>query len=101
MLNSGITKQLENVRCGLSSFTSTLEDVEEVKSSYHDMTESLSCVPNLVDKLSELQKESKHYAQLKVARKNIDQILKLPENVAKANQCINDGHLLQVSYLYR
>lgn len=98
MLNSGITKQLEDVRCGLLSFTPTLEDIEEVKSEYHGMSENLSCVSDLVKSLSELQEESKQYAELKIAMKNIDQILKLPENVAKANQFIDDGQLLQASY---
>ena len=90
MLNSGITKQLENVKCGLNSFTPTLEDIEEVKVNYNGMSENLASVPDLVERLSELQQEAKQYAKLKIAMKNINQILKLPENVAKANKCLDE-----------
>ena len=99
MLNSAITKQLEGVRKGLNSFTVSLEDITEVKSNYNEMNMSLVGVPDLVQNLREIQEENKNFNQLKIAMKNINHIIKLPDNVKKATEYIDDGKLFMVGFV--
>ena len=95
MFHSAMTTQLENVKHGLDAFIPALENVEEVKETYSEISSTLETVPELVQRLSELQEESKKYAQLKVAMQNINQIINLQENVKKANSLIDEEKLLE------
>ena len=97
MLHTAITKQLEGVRTGLESFQSTHEDIQEVKESYDDMAVNLKNVPDLVGRLHELQEENKKFKELKIAMRNLSQIVKIRESVDKTNQAIEAEHFLLVN----
>ena len=97
MLQSAITKQLEGVRTGLESFKSTHEDIEEVKMNYDDMALNLMHVPDLVGRLHELQEENKKFTELKIAMKNLSQIVKIRETVDKTKQAIEAEQFLLVN----
>ena len=99
MLNSAITKQLEGVRKGLTNFTVSLDNITEVKTNYDEMNTSLVSVPDLVQNLREIQEENKNFTQLKIAMKNINHIIKLPDNVKKASEYIDDGKLFMVGLI--
>lgn len=96
MLHSAITKQLEGVRTGLESFHSTHEDIQEVKVNYNDMAVNLKNVPDLVGRLHELQEENKKFKELKIAMRNLSQIVKIRESVDKTKQAIEAEHFLLV-----
>ena len=96
MLHSAITKQLEGVKTGLESFKSTHDDIQEVKLNYEEMAVNLKNVPDLVGKLHELQEENKKFTQLKIAMKNLTQIVKIKETVDKTKQDIEDEQFLLV-----
>ena len=96
MLHSAITKQLEGVKTGLESFKSTHDDIQEVKLNYEEMAVNLKNVPDLVGKLHELQEENKKFTQLKIAMKNLTQIVKIKETVDKTKQAIEDEQFLLV-----
>lgn len=96
MLHSAITKQLEGVKTGLESFKSTHDDIQEVKLNYEEMAVNLKNVPDLVGKLHELQEENKKFTELKIAMKNLSQIVKIKETVDKTKQAIEDGQFLLV-----
>ena len=97
MLQSAITKQLEGVRTGLESFKSTREDIQEVKMNYDDMALNLKNVPDLVVRLHELQEENKKFTELKIAMKNLSQIVKIRETVDKTKQAIEAEQFLVVN----
>ena len=101
MLNSAITKQLEDVRIGLESFDSTHNDIEEVKVNYNDMAASLKSVPKLVGNLHEMQEENKKFTELKVAMRNLSQIVKIKETVDKTKQAIEDEKFLLVQSFFK
>ena len=96
MLHSAITKQLEGVKTGLESFKSTHDDIQEVKLNYEEMADNLKNVPDLVGKLHELQEENKKFTELKIAMKNLSQIVKIKETVDKTKQAIEDEQFLLV-----
>ena len=97
MLQSAITKQLEGVRTGLESFKATREDIQEVKMNYDDMALNLKNVPDLVVRLHELQEENKKFTELKIAMKNLSQIVKIRETVDKTKQAIEAEQFLVVN----
>ena len=96
MLHSAITKQLEGVRTGLESFQSTHEDIQEVKVNYDEMAVNLKNVPDLVGRLHELQEENKKFKELKIAMRNLSQIVKIRESVDKTKQAIEAENFLLV-----
>ena len=96
MLHSAITKQLEGVRTGLESFQSTHEDIQEVKVNYDEMAVNLKNVPDLVGRLRELQEENKKFKELKIAMRNLSQIVKIRESVDKTKQAIEAENFLLV-----
>ena len=100
MLQSAITKQLEGVRTGLESFKATREDIQEVKMNYDDMALNLKNVPDLVGRLHELQEENKKFTELKIAMKNLSQIVKIRETVDKTKQAIEAEQFLVVNTAY-
>ena len=96
MLHSAITKQLEGVRTGLESFQSTHKDIQEVKVNYDEMAVNLKNVPDLVGRLHELQEENKKFKELKIAMRNLSQIVKIRESVDKTKQAIEAENFLLV-----
>lgn len=96
MLQSAITKQLDGVRTGLDSFKSTHEDIQEVKVNYDEIAVNLKTIPDLVGRLHELQEENKKFNELKIAMRNLSQIVKIKETVDKAKEAIEAEKFLLV-----
>ena len=101
MLNSAVTKQLEGIRKGVNNFSTSLDDITDVKKNYTEMNSSLVSVPDLVENLREIQEENKKFSQLKIAMKNINHIIRLPDNVKKAFEYIDDGKLFMVGLSFQ
>ena len=96
MLNTAITQQLEGVKKGLANLQESIAGIEEVKTEYVGVEESLVGVPGLVGKLHETQDENKKHIQLRTAMKNIKSIIQIPDTISQTQKFIEDGKLLMV-----
>ena len=96
MLNTAITQQLEGVKKGLANLQESIAGIEEVKTEYVGVEESLVGVPGLVGKLHETQEENKKHIQLRTAMKNIKSIIQIPDTISQTQKFIEDGKLLMV-----
>ena len=96
MLNTAMTQQLEGVRRGLANLQSSVENIQEVKTEYVEVEDSLVEVPGLVGKLHDIQEENKTHIQLRTAMKNIKSIIALPETISQTKTLIEDGNLFLV-----
>ena len=96
MLNSTMTKQLDGVQLGLESLESTFDNMKDVHDNYDQFSQSLTSVPALVRNLTELQQENTKLTQMKVAMKNINQVINLKDTVERARKSIEIGNMLLV-----
>jgi len=95
MLKTAMQSQLDGVRTGLNQLESALGDIREIKQSMLEMENALETVPDLHHSLAEVREENLRHSQLSTARENLKHIFTVPETVARTEQCIIEGKLLQ------
>jgi len=95
MLKTAMQSQLDGVRTGLNQLEKALGDIHVIKESMVEMESGLSTVPDLYHSLGAIREENLRHSQLLTARENLKHIFTVPETVAKTEQAIIEGKLLQ------
>jgi len=95
MLKTAMQSQLDGVRTGLNQLEKALVDMKDIKENMGDMERALEAVPDLYQVLGEVREENLRHSQLATARENLKHIFTVPETVARTEQWIEEGKLLQ------